>query len=82
MKKSDKKHPQNFEDRLSRLDSLVANMESGDLSLEESMQSFEEGIKLLRSAQSALAEAEQKVQTLIEENGAPITSEFQDNADT
>jgi exodeoxyribonuclease VII small subunit len=81
MKKSDKKSIPNFEDRLSKLESLVGDMESGNLTLEESLLSFEAGIKLIRSAQSALTEAEQKVQSLIEENGNPTSSELQGDAE-
>ena len=44
-------------------------MENGDLTLEESLKAFEQGIKLTRECQSALTQAEQKVQMLIAENG-------------
>ena len=44
-------------------------MEEGDLSLEESLQAFEKGIKLTRECQAALQKAEQKVQRLISEDG-------------
>jgi len=59
----------NFEEALEKLENLVTKLESGDLSLEDSMKSFEEGIKLTRLCQSQLAEAELKVKKLIEENG-------------
>ena len=41
-------------------------MENGDFSLEESLQAFEQGIKLTRECQRMLAQAEQKVQILIQ----------------
>jgi exodeoxyribonuclease VII small subunit len=63
-----KKHLQ-FEQALDQLEELVEEMESGDLSLEDSLKAFEQGIKLTRDCQSALATAEQKVQMLISENG-------------
>ena len=44
-------------------------MEAGELSLEESLHAFEKGIKLTRECQTALKQAEQKVQVLINENG-------------
>ena len=44
-------------------------MEEGELSLEESLQAFEKGIKLTRECQTALKKAEQKVKVLINENG-------------
>ena len=59
----------NFEEALEKLENLVTKLESGELSLEDSMKSFEEGIKLTRLCQSQLAEAELKVKKLIEENG-------------
>ena len=58
-----------FEQALEELESLVTSMEDGQLSLEESLQAFEKGIKLTRECQSALKQAEQKVQILINENG-------------
>lgn len=61
----------NFEESLASLESLVSAMEEGELSLEESLQAFEKGIRLTRECQSALQKAEQKVQILIAENGAP-----------
>ena len=58
-----------FEQALENLEELVTSMEEGDLSLEESLQAFEKGIKLTRECQSALKNAEQKVQVLLNENG-------------
>ena len=58
-----------FEQALDQLEELVEDMDNGDLTLEESLKAFEEGIKLTRECQTALSEAEQKVQMLIEENG-------------
>lgn len=58
-----------FEESLSRLEQLVQKMESGELSLEESLKTFEEGIRLTRECQQALKEAEQKVNLLIEKDG-------------
>lgn len=58
-----------FEHALEELEALVSSMEEGDLSLEESLQAFEKGIKLTRDCQSALKLAEQKVQVLINDNG-------------
>lgn len=58
-----------FEEALEELEELVSSMEDGDLSLEESLQAFEKGIKLTRECQTALKNAEQKVQVLLNENG-------------
>ena len=58
-----------FEASLKKLEGLVDQMESGELSLEASLKIFEEGIKLTRECQKALKEVEQKVSLLMEENG-------------
>ncbi len=56
--------PISFEDALSELESLVDTLEKGDLSLEDSLKTFERGVQLTRSCQEALKDAEQKVRTL------------------
>lgn len=58
-----------FERALEDLEQLVSAMEEGELSLEDSLQAFEKGIKLTRKCQAALKQAEQKVQVLINEDG-------------
>jgi exodeoxyribonuclease VII small subunit len=63
------KKPVDFEQALDQLENLVEAMEGGDLSLEDSLKAFEQGIKLSRECQTALSTAEQKVQLLLEENG-------------
>jgi exodeoxyribonuclease VII small subunit len=54
---------------LTDLEELVEQLESGDLPLEKAMQKFEEGIKLTRGCQTALKEAEQKVEILLKSAG-------------
>ncbi|MCB1649521.1 MAG: exodeoxyribonuclease VII small subunit [Pseudomonadales bacterium] len=61
----------NFEESLASLEAIVSSMEDGELSLEESLQAFEKGIRLTRECQSALQKAEQKVQVLMSESGEP-----------
>ncbi len=63
------KKPVNLEKALADLESLVDELESGDLPLEKAMKKFEEGIKLTRSCQVALKEAEQKVEILLKSAG-------------
>jgi len=46
--------------------------------LEESLKSFEQGVKLTRACQTALQEAEQKVQILLEKNGTEQLEKFND----
>lgn len=58
-----------FEKSLRELEALVARMEGGDLSLEQSLKDFERGITLTRLCQRALADAEQKVKVLVDRGG-------------
>ena len=55
-----------FEDALGQLEKLVDSMEQGDMSLDDSLKAFEEGIKLTRQCQKSLDEAEQKEKILLE----------------
>ena len=66
-----------FEASLDKLENLVEKMEDGDLTLEESLKIFEEGVKLTRECQQALADAEQKVKLLIEESGEVTSTDFE-----
>ncbi len=69
-----------FEQSLSELEALVERMESGDLSLEESLGAFEQGIALTRSCQQALQAAEQKVEILTARTEDAPTEPFDDDA--
>lgn len=64
-----KKESISFETALSELETIVQRMEKGDLSLEESLSAFERGIQLTRNCQSALKDAEQKVNILVANGG-------------
>jgi len=70
------KKPANLEKSLESLEKIVDELESGDLPLEKAMQKFEEGIKLTRSCQAALREAEQKVEILMEGANGDELEEF------
>jgi exodeoxyribonuclease VII small subunit len=69
-----------FEDSLAELEALVERMESGDLSLEESLTAFERGIALTRSCQQALQAAEQKVEILTANTADAATEPFENDA--
>lgn len=75
---SKKKPALSFEDALQELEQLVSRLEQGDISLEESLQAFERGVNLTRTCQTALQEAEQKVQILLEKNGRHVLETFAD----
>ena len=59
-----------FERSLAELEAIVEKLEHGDLSLDESLQQFERGVQLTRLCQSALKQAEQKVEILLRKSGA------------
>jgi exodeoxyribonuclease VII small subunit len=67
-----------FEKKLSRLENIVEKMEAGELSLEDSLKLFEEGVKLSRECNTQLSDAEQKVKILMgfDESGSAITQDF------
>jgi len=67
----------NLEKALSDLEDLVEELESGDLPLEKAMKKFEEGIKLTRGCQTALKEAEQKVEILLKSAGGEDLEDFE-----
>ena len=72
----------NLEKSLADLENLVEELESGDLPLETAMKKFEEGIKLTRGCQTALKEAEQKVEILLKSAGGEDLETFEiDDAD-
>jgi exodeoxyribonuclease VII small subunit len=59
-----------FEAAMQELEALVAELERGELPLEESLKAFERGIALTRACQRSLKDAEQKVEVLLRESGA------------
>jgi exodeoxyribonuclease VII small subunit len=75
MAKKTTKEP-GFEQSLKELESLVEKMEQGDLSLEDSLSHFERGVQLSRACQTALKEAEQKVEILMQKNGQDEITAF------
>ena len=66
-----------FEKSLQHLEKIVSNMESGELGLEESLEQFEKGINLAKNCQDTLANAELRVEQLIEKNGLQQTVPFE-----
>jgi len=65
-----------FEQSLAQLEAVVERMEQGDLPIEEALKAFEEGVQLTRECQQILEQSEQKVQLLIEEQGAMKSRPF------
>lgn len=63
--------PADFETSLAELEAIVEKLEQGDLSLDESLKQFERGVQLTRACQTALKQAEQKVEILLRRSGQP-----------
>ena len=63
-----------FDESLKKLENIVAQLEEGDLALEESLKLFEEGIKLSRLCTKQLEEAERKVEILLKNEEGEITT--------
>lgn len=70
-----------FEQQLESLEALVASLESGDLSLEDSLKSFEQGIKVARECQQALKNAEQKVELLTRQGDELVSAHYSSKDD-
>lgn len=71
-----------FEEAFRRLETIVSTLESGRGELEESLAQYEEGIRLLRRCRQILDGAERRVEILkgVDENGAPILEQADENA--
>lgn len=68
---------QTFESSLGELEKIVRKLEDGDLSLEESLKLFEDGVKLSRECQERLNQAERRIEILLkDEKGNPILEEI------
>ncbi|MCD6044867.1 MAG: exodeoxyribonuclease small subunit [Gammaproteobacteria bacterium] len=78
LQKMSKKQPApfQFETALQQLTDIVDTLEKGQLGLEESLALFEKGTELTRLCQTALKQAEQKVQILIEKNNSAELEDF------
>ncbi|MGH7987579.1 MAG: exodeoxyribonuclease VII small subunit [Candidatus Binataceae bacterium] len=63
-----------FEDELKDLEGLVTQIDSGELSLEESISAFERGVVLVRSLNGRLDEAERKIEVLMRDADGDLKS--------
>lgn len=73
-----------FESMMDRLEALVGTLETGNLSLEESIHSFEEGMALVKRCNEVLDQADQRIQKLTRDAGgkprtAPVTDVAEDD---
>lgn len=68
---------QTFESSLGALEKIVRKLEDGDLSLEESLKLFEEGVRLSRECQERLNQAERRIEILLKDtDGNPVLQEI------
>lgn len=63
-----------FEDCLTRLEQIVAALESGNLPLEESLKVFEEGVTLARQCGRYLEDAERRIEILAKDDGGALST--------
>ena len=70
-----------FESTLSNLESTLKRLEDDQLSLTDCLGAFEEGLKLVREAQTELQTSEQRIVTLTDRSGDPSSGAFQDKKD-
>lgn len=69
--------PKTFEEQLGELEAIVRKLEGGDLSLDESLRLFEDGVKLTRQCQERLTEAERRIEYLTRgDDGSPELHEI------
>lgn len=65
-----------FDQLITRLREVVQRLESGELTLEQSLQIYEEGVQLARKGQQLLASAEKRVEVLVSASGGVETAPF------
>ena len=60
---------ENFEESMKKLETLVSELENGNLNLDESVKKFEEGMKIAKQCNNILEDAEKKITILLEKDG-------------
>lgn len=75
---------ESFEEALAELDAIVADLEGGELGLDESLARYEQGVARLRRCHAELDNAERKIELLsgVDADGNPVTRPFDDEATT
>ena len=74
--KSKQEEKPGFEEALERLETVVKEMESGELSLEKMMAHFEEGSKLVKFCSRQLDDVERKIEVLVKRDGKIVEEPF------
>ena len=75
MSNSDKKKSLNFESTLSEIEKIIEGLEEGNLSLEDSIKAYENGISLTKACQKMLSDAELKIKKLSSKEGEDVSFE-------
>lgn len=65
-----------FESKMKELENIVADLEKGDLSLEDSLKKFENGMKISKECSKLLENAEKRIAIILENNGEIIEEDF------
>ena len=76
-RKPAEKNEPDFENTLKQLEEIVSRLENNNLSLEEALKDFEQGIKLAQLGQERLQQAEQHIQILLQKNESAKLSDYQ-----
>ena len=78
---SDEKKEVEFETALKKLETIVENLETGDLSLEQALKQYEEGVRMADICSKRLTEAERKVEVLMKTSGGRLkATAFEENS--
>ena len=75
-KKKTQEENLDIESIMKSIEKLLEKLENSETPLDQSLLAFEEGIRMIRTAQTTLSEAEQKVRLLLEKDGEPVEGEF------
>lgn len=68
---------ENFEESMKKLETIVTELENGNLNLNESVKKFEEGMKIAKQCNNILEDAEKKITILLEEDGELKEEKFE-----
>jgi len=81
--KNGQEQARTFEASLEALEQIVQQLEGGDLSLEKSLELFEQGIRLSRECQERLSQAERRIEVLMRDNqGWPVATAYNETNQT
>ena len=80
-KQPSKQQKLSFEQALAKLEGIVSAIEDGDVSLEQSIEEYAEGIKLIKQCRTILDDAEKKIQVLSKGVGGQLTPDGDLDAD-